>query len=177
MKHKLEPRLLGEISITSETQMTPPFGRNWRVTKKPLDESERREWKSWLKTQHSKTKIMASSPITSWQIDEETVETVSDFILFSSVTQSCSTLCDPMDCSTPGFPVHHQLPELVQTHVHRVGDEIQWYPPSSPSPPALNLSQHQGLFQWVSSSYQVVKVLELQLQHQSFQWIFRTDFL
>ena len=83
--HKPESRLPGEISITSEKQMTLPFGRNWRVTKEPLDESERREWKSWLKTQHSKTKIMASSPITSWQIDEETVETVSDFILFSSV--------------------------------------------------------------------------------------------
>ena len=85
MMHKPESRLPGEISITSEKQMTLPFGRNWRVTKEPLDESERREWKSWLKTQHSKTKIMASSPSTSWQIDEETVETVSDFILFSSV--------------------------------------------------------------------------------------------
>ena len=74
-----------------------------------------------------------------------------------------------MDCSTPGFPVHHQLPELAQTHTHQVGDAIQ---PSNPllSPsPALNLSQHQGLFQGVSSSHQVAKELEFQLQHQSFQ--------
>ena len=87
-------------------------------------------------------------------------------------------LCDPMDCSTPGFPVHHQLPKLAQTHVHWVSDAIQpSHPLSSPSPPALNLSQLQGLFQWVSSSHQVAKVLEFQLQRQSFQWIFRTDFL
>ena len=97
---------------------------------------------------------------------------------FSSVAQSCLTLCDPMNCSTPGFPVHHQLPELIQTHVHRVGDAIQpSHSLSSPSPPAFNLSQHQDLFQWVKSSHQVAKVLEFQLQHQSFQWIFRTDFL
>ena len=100
----------------------------------------------------------------------------SDFSQFSPVAQSCLTLCNPMDCSTPGFPVHHQLPELAQTHVHRVGDAIQPpHPLSSPSPPAFNLSQHQSL--WVSSSHQVAKVLELQFQHQSFQWIFRTEFL
>ena len=97
---------------------------------------------------------------------------------FSSVIQSCLTLCDPMDCSTSGFSVHHQLLELAQIHVHRVHDTIQLsHPLSSPSPLAFSFSQHQGLFQWVSSSHQVTKVLELQLQHQSFQWIFRTDFL
>ena len=97
--------------------------------------------------------------------------------MFSSVAQLCPTLCDPMDCSTPGFLVHHQLLEPTQTHVHRVGDAIQpSHPLSSPSP-TFNLSQHQGLFQWVSSLHQVTKVLEFQLQHQSFQWIFRTDFL
>ena len=91
---------------------------------------------------------------------------------FSSVTHSCLTLCDPIDCSTPGFPVHHQLPELAQTHVHCVSDAIQ---PSLSSPsPTFNLAQHQGLFQWVSSLHQVAKVLELQLQHQ---WILRTDYL
>ena len=78
-----------------------------------------------------------------------------------------------MDCSTPGLPVHNQLPEFTQTHVHRVSNVIQpSYPLSSPSPPAFNLSQHWGLFQWVSSLHQAAKV-----QHQSFQWIFRTDFL
>ena len=91
---------------------------------------------------------------------------------------SCVWLCNPLDCSTQGFPVHHQLLELIQTHVHPVGDVIQ---PShsllSPSPPAFNLSQHQALFQWDSSSHCVAKVLEFQLQHQSFQWLFRTDFL
>ena len=86
--------------------------------------------------------------------------------------------CDSMDCSMPGFPVHHQHLELAQTHVHRVSDVIQTsHPLSSPSPPAFSLSKHQGLFQWVSSSHQVAKVLEFQLQPQSFQWIFRADFL
>ena len=80
---------------------------------------------------------------------------------FSSVAQSCPTLCDPMNCSTPGLPVRHQLPESTQTHIHWVGDAIQpSHPLSSPSP-ALNPSQHQGLFKWVSSSPQVAKVLEL----------------
>ena len=97
---------------------------------------------------------------------------------FSSVTQSCLTLCDPMDSSIPGIPVHHQLPEFTQTHVHRVGDTIQpSHPLSSPSPPTFNFSQHQGFFKWVSSLHHVAKVLEFQLQYQSFQWIFRTDFL
>ena len=96
----------------------------------------------------------------------------------SSVAHSCPTLCDPMDYSTPGLLVHHQFPELAQTHVHCVSDTIQpSHPLLPPSPPAFSLSQHQRLFQWVSSSHQVAKVLEFQLQHQSFQWIFRTDFL
>ena len=152
-----------------------------------------------------KTKIMASGPITSWQIDGEKVKTVADFIfLDSKITmdsdhshkikrcllirrkattnlssvQFSHSVCNSMDCSMPSFPVHHQLPELAQTHVHWVEDAIQpSHPLSSPSPPAFNLSQHQGLFKWVSSSHRVTKVLEFQLQHQSFQWIFRTDFL
>ena len=97
---------------------------------------------------------------------------------FSSVTQSCPTLCDSMNHRTPGLPVHHQLPEFTQTHAHRVGDAIQpSHPLSSPSPPAPNPSQNQGLFQWVNSSHEVAKVLELQLQYQSFQWTPRTDLL
>ena len=85
-------------------------------------------------------------------------------VQFSSFSQSCPTLCDPMNRSTPVFPVHHQLPEFTQTHVHWVGDAI--HPSnllSSPSPPAPNPSQHQGLFQWVNCSHEVVKVLEFQL--------------
>ena len=99
-------------------------------------------------------------------------------VQFSSVAQSCPTFCNPMNRSMPGLPVHHQLLESIQTHVHWVGDAIQSsHLLSSPSPPALNLSQHQGLFQWVSSLHQVAKVLEFQLQHQPFQWTPRTDLL
>ena len=98
-------------------------------------------------------------------------------VQFSSVAQSCPTLCNPVNCSTPDLPVYHQLSDFTQTHVHPVSDAIQpSHPLSSPSP-IFNLSQHQGLFKWVSSLHQVATVLELQLQHQSFQWIFRTDFL
>ena len=97
---------------------------------------------------------------------------------FSSIAQSCPTLYHPMNCSTPGLPIHHQLPEFTQTHVHRVGNAIQpSHPLSSPSPCALNLFHHQGLFKWVSFSHQVAKVLEFQLQHQSFQWAPRTELL
>ena len=129
---------------------------------------------SGLKFNIQKMKIMAFSPITSWEIDGETVETVADLIFlgskitadgdcsheiqfssvqfssvqFISVAQSCPTLCDPMNCSTPGLPVYHQLPEFTQTHVHRVSDATQSsHPLSSPSPPAPNPSQHQSLFQ------------------------------
>ena len=94
-------------------------------------------------------------------------------ISISSVSQSCLNLCNTMDCSMPGFPVHHQLLELAQIHVHWVGDAIQpSHPLLSPPPQAFNLSQHQGHFHWVSSSHQIAKVLEFQLQRQSFQWIF-----
>ena len=93
-------------------------------------------------------------------------------VQFILVAQSCPTAC------STGLPVHHQLPEFTQIHVHWVGDAIQLsHPLSSLSPPTFNRSQHQGLFQWVSSWHQVAKVLEFQLQHQSFQWIFRTHFL
>ena len=79
-------------------------------------------------------------------------------VQFSSVTQSCPTLCDPMNCSAPGLPVHHLLPEFTQTHLHRVGDAIQpSHPLSSPFPPAPNPSQHQSLFQWVNSLHEVAK--------------------
>ena len=103
----------------------------------------------------------------------------SNIVAISSVQLlSCCGLCNPMNCSTPGLPAHHQLLEFTQRHVHWVSDAIQpSHPLSSPSSLAFNLSQHQCLFQWVSSSHQVAKVLELQLQHQqqSFQWIFRTE--
>ena len=99
-------------------------------------------------------------------------------VQFSSVAQSCPTLCDPMKSSTPGLPVHHHLLEFTQTHVHWVHDAIQpSHPLLSPSPPAPNPSQHQSLFQWVNPSHEVAKVLEFQLQHQSFQRNPRADLL
>ena len=126
-----------------------------------------------------------------WQADSLTLSHLggpqtlqNDSVQFSSVTQLCPTLCDAMGCSTPGLPLHHQLPEFTQTHVHWVGDAIQpSHPLLYPSPPAFNLSQHQEisqhqeLFKWVSSSQQVARVLEFHLQHQSFQWTPRTDLL
>ena len=95
-----------------------------------------------------------------------------------SVNKSCPTPCDPMNCSTPGFSLLHYLPEIAQTYVHWVSDAI--HPSRSLSPPfplVLNLFQHQGLFQWAHSLHQVAKVLELKLQHQCLQWVFRVDFL
>ena len=94
-------------------------------------------------------------------------------VQFNSVAQSCLTLWDSMDCSMPGFPVHNQLPELAQTHVHWVSDAIQpSHPLSSPSSPAFNFAEHQGLYQRVSSLHQLTKILGIQLQLQSFQWKF-----
>ena len=100
------------------------------------------------------------------------------FFCCCSASQSWPTFCYIMDCSTPGFPFLQHIPELAQTHVHWVGDVIQWFLPLlSPSTSAFSLSQHQGLFPWVSSSHKVAKVLVFWLQYQSFQWIFRIDFL
>ena len=106
------------------------------------------------------------------------VKTCLSSVQFSSVAQLCLTLRDPVNRSTPGLPVHHQLPEFTQTHIHRVSDTIQPSRPlSSPSPPAPNSSQHQSLFQWVNSSHEVAKVLEFQLQHHSLQRNPRADLL
>ena len=96
--------------------------------------------------------------------EESVLSTSISSVRIRSVTQSCPTLGDPMNCSTPGLPVHHQLPEFTQTHVHRVSDAIQpSHPLASPSPPAPNPSQHQSLFQWVNSSHEAAKGLEFQL--------------
>ena len=113
-----------------------------------------------------------------WMLAKLTVAII-HYIYISKLSHSVGlTLWNTMNCGTPCFPVHHQLPELAQMHVHRISDVIQpSHPMSSPSPPAFNLSQHQGLFQWASSSNQVARELEFQLQHQSFQWIYTTDFL
>ena len=142
-------------------------------------------WKNLKKTQingelsyvHASKKLfkMSIEPKGIYKFD---VISIKIQMAFNSVAQLCPILCDPMDCSTPGLPIQHQLPEFTQTHVHWVGEAIQpSHPLSSPSPPAFNLSQHHGIFKWVSSSYQVAKVLEFQHQHQSFQWTPRTDLL
>ena len=100
-------------------------------------------------------------------------------VQFISVTQSCLTLCDPMNCSTPGVPVHYQILKFTKTHVRRVSGTIQLSEDAllSPSPPAPNPSQYQGLFQRVNSLHEMAKVLEFQLQDQSFQYTARTDLL
>ena len=103
---------------------------------------------------------------------------LNQYLLLLLIDKLCLTLCGPIDCTMPGFPVLHCLLEFAQTHVCWVDNVIQpSHPFSPPSCPILNLSQHQGLFQWLDSYHQVVKVLELQLRHESFQWIFRVDFL
>ena len=143
--------------------MSPCVRSGW-MTRSWLDVSDfvcrnLRRWRQWTSTRKTNPQVTINYQ-------------------FSSVTQSCPTLCDTLDCSTPGLPVHHQLPEFTQTHVHWVPGAIQpSHPLSSLSPPSFSLSHRQGLFKWVSSSHQVAKVLEFQLQHQSFQWLFWTDFL
>ena len=103
---------------------------------------------------------------------------ISSYVLCCcSVSKSCLTLCNPMNCNVPGFPVLHYFLKFAQTDVHWVSDATQPSHPVSPLSLTLNFSQHQGLFQWVGCSHQVAKVLELQLQHQSLHWIFRVNFL
>ena len=120
--------------------------------------------------------ICTANVFTSSSLDSSIVLSVKPILTCCSVTQSCSTLWDPMDCSTSGFPVLYYLLEFA--HIHWVNNAIlPSHPLLPPSPPALNLSQHRSLFWWVSSLHQVARLLELQLQHQSFQWIFKTDFL
>ena len=132
-------------------------------------------WGIWTSTQRSNSELpsrwLKDTHVYPWLIHVSSVH-------FSSIAQSCLTLCDPMNHSMPGLPVHHQFPEFTQTHVHWVGDAIQAsHPLSSPSPPAPNPSQHRGHFQWVNTSHEVAKILEFQLQHQSFQRTPRTNLL
>ena len=144
----------------------------WQVLKKRS--VYRKMWMklAWVTASVSNKTLVVTTDVGLMDGEQDTI------VQFSSVTQSCPTLCYPMNRSTPGLPDHHQLPEFTQTHTHRVSDAIQpSHPLSSPSPPAFNLSQHQGLFKWVSPSHQVAKVLELQLPHQSFQWTPRTELL
>ena len=179
-----------------DEKITIPQAQQWKVIKalyetthygcealwKLLQRLWVKEWKCWWPrlpnhvTHVYKIILEQCHPLLHY-LDPFNTEEITWF-QFSSVAQLCPTLCDPMNCSIPGLPVYHQLQEFTQTHVHWVGDAIQpSHPLSSPSPPVLKLSQHQGLFKWVNSSHQVDKGLEFQLQHQSFQWTPRTGLL
>ena len=142
------------IGVSASTSVLPMNTQNWF----PLG------WTGWISLQFKGlSRVFSNITVQKHQFFSTQLSLYSNSHMhtcqFSSVAQSCPTLCDPMNCSMPGLSVHHQLPESTQTHVHWVGDAIQpSYPLSSPSPPAFNLSQHQGLFQWVSSSHQVAKV-------------------
>ena len=120
---------------------------------------------SFSRAQSSSFLICNMNPFGSVEGQEQwVIKSLLGCIQFSSAAQSGPTPCDPMNCSTSGLPVHHHLPEFTQTHIHRIRDAIQpSHPQSSPSPPAPNPSQHQSVFQWVNSSHEVAKVLELQL--------------
>ena len=135
------------------------FKKNWSVEEKTASHSSVPTWEiPWTKESGGLQSMGLQNIGHNWTL------THTPSVQFSSVAQSCPTLCDPMNRSTPGLPVHHQLPEFTQTHVHRVGDASQpSHPLSYPSPPAPNPSQHQSPFQWVNSSHEVAKVLEFQL--------------
>ena len=139
-------------------------------------ESHERKDIEILPLKHTHTRFLII--IINNQTQQTSLYNIFEIVQFSSVTQSCSTLCDPMNRNMPGLPVHHQLLESTRTHVHRVRDAIQpSHPLSSPFPPAPNPYQHQSLFQWVNSSHEVAKALEFQLYHRSFQRNPRADLL
>ena len=154
-----------EVANYGESSVVLPLSLTTRVTIMLISSLEKRQ----------------QPQICRWFHSAESKEELNSLLMgvkIRSVAQSCSTLCNPMNRSTPGLPVHHQLPEFTQTHVHRVSHAIQAsHPLSSPSPPAPNPSQHQSLFQWVNSLHEVAKVLEFQLYHQSFQRNPRADLL
>ena len=173
---------IGNTDAQAETPILWPTDAMSRLIEKDPDagkiEGRRKRGQQRMRCLHGITDLMDMSMSKLQEIvkDREACRSV-----LQSVQFSCSVISNslqPMDHSRPGLPVHHQLPEFTQTHVRWVGDAIQpSHPLSSPSPPALKLSHHQALFQWVSFSHQVARVLELQLQHQSFQWTPRTDLL
>ena len=141
----------------SQTRLSDWTELNFELHETIISSSRCKLWNLALVTQYKHQSLFHSLLLFAYFRWQESV---------SSVAQSCLTLCHPMDCSMPGFPVHHELPEFTQTYVHWISDNTQpSHPLSSLSPPTFNLSQHQGLFKWVRSSHQVAKVLELQLQH------------
>ena len=188
LRCKLEPNLMRTAGSLENIRMLEDWRQGEMVT-----EDEMVGWHQWFNGQeHGQTPEDGEGQGRAWsaavhgvskrgiKLDDWTTAEPNHEVQVLSVQFSHSVVsdCDPMDCSVTGLPVHCQLPEFTQTHVHWVGDAIQpSHPLSSPSPSALNLSQHQGLFKWVSSLNQVAKGLEFQLQDLSFQWTPRTDLL
>ena len=161
--HQVPTTELPRLSLYS---VLLPFGERWFLMSL--------NWKMQISTPSASVSLPLL-PVPTYPLPLPTIHTPRHrgfYILLCccccSVTKSHPTLWDPMDCSTPGFPVPHTFPELAQTHAHWISDAIRPSCPLSPSSPTLSLSQHQGLFQWVSGSHQVAQVLKLQLQHQSF---------
>ena len=126
MKHKLESRLLGKISTTSDVQMTPPLWQKRRASKEPLDEGQRGEWKSWLKTKHSKTKIMASDAITSWQIEGGKVETVTDFTFLGSQITADNDCCHEIERHAPWKKSYDKRRQHIKNRRHHFANK-SWY--------------------------------------------------
>ena len=177
------PRLWPPDAKNWLIEQDPDGEKDWRQEEKGTTENEMVRWHHWLNGHEfeqnledsERQGILTCCSPWGWKESDMTEWHTSVNKDCCLLAQSCPTLCHPMDCSTPAFPVLHYIPEFAQTHVHRVGDAVQpSHTLSSPSP-AFNLSQHQGLFQWVGFSHRVAKVL--QLQRQSFQCIFRVDFL
>ena len=141
----------------------------WKSKPEQCDKKKPKKETKMFKLKNKEFKLSLFTDNMIFYRENPNISPKNDLVQFSSVAQSCLTLCDHINRSKPGLPVHHQLPGSTQTHVHWVSDDIQpSHPLSFPSPPAPNSSQHQGLSQWVSSSKQGAKVLEFQLQHQSF---------
>ena len=158
-------KLILDLGLSPKTKCLWAIQRDWALS-------------NWKIQNRSTLELLSSEWLTINRSGFINMRKVSQRVQFSSVTQSCPTLHNPMNCSTPVLPIHHQLLEFTQTHVHQVGDAIQpSHPLLSPSPHTFNLSQHQSLFQWVNFSHKVARVLEFQFQHQSFQWTPRTDLL
>ena len=180
---ELEQIILKFTGNHKRPRIAKPIPRGEKQSRRQLDPSRQYHKTTvittvryWYKSRHTAQWNWTESPKISPHIYGQLIFDTGG----KNIVQSLNSvsLCDPMDCSKPGFPVLHHLLEFAQTQVHWVGDAIQpSCPLSSPSLPAFNLPQHQSLFWWVSSLHQVAKILELQLQHQSFQWIFRVGFL
>ena len=161
-------------TLSSPAQTATQF---WGVTKKSEEPWTDKPYRSDVLQLLLTFVVLAFNPFSDpWSNGKDEQNRNCDICYCCSFAKLCPTLCDPMDCNMPGFPVLHCLLEFAQIHVHWVGDVIQWsHPLRPPSPFAFSLAQHQGLFQWISSPWQVAK--EFELQHQSCQWILRTDFL